>query len=130
MSSNKSNEIICNKCNTEYNKWNECTPDTCGIFETCEKCGIDINCNKANLHILVNNQNTQAILEDLVYCRECCENRTEEQFVNGWICDECDYNLSDNDSTGDECDYNISDNDSTDDEHPDDEPQDNKPPDG
>lgn len=37
MSSNQSNDTICNKCNTEYNKGNECTPDKCGIFETCEK---------------------------------------------------------------------------------------------
>lgn len=65
-----------------------------------------INCNKANLHILVNNQNTQAVFEDLVYCWECCENRTEEQLANGWICDECDYNISDDDSIDDEPQYN------------------------
>jgi hypothetical protein len=101
MSSNQSNETICNKCNTEYNKGNdECTPDKCGLFEQCDNCGGDINCSKANLHILINNSNT--LLPTFTWCRECCENRTEEQLTNGWMCDECDYNLSDDDSTDDE----------------------------
>jgi hypothetical protein len=96
-----SNKLICNKCNTEYksiNKWYECTPDKCGIFEICDNCGEDINCSKSNLHILINC--TQ--LQTFAFCRECCENRTEEQLANGWMCDECDYQISDDVSIEDD----------------------------
>ncbi len=118
MSSKQSNEIICNKCNTEYknnNKWYECTHDNCGIFEICDNCSGDINCSNENLHILINDTNTQ--LQTFTFCRECCENRTEEQLVNGWMCDECDYKLSD-DEPSDE---------PIDDEPIDDEPIDDEP---
>jgi hypothetical protein len=95
--SNTKNGLICKKCNTEYekkdnNKDNDCTPDKCSIFETCECCGNDINCHRENLHILTK-PNIPG--EDLVFCYNCCQNRDEEILNQGWQCDECDEDYSD-----------------------------------
>lgn len=97
------NDLICEKCNTEYkvknnNKDYDCTPEKCGIIEICEGCDRSINCNRENLHILTKLDDPY---HDLTYCCDCCQDRDEEMLNKGWKCDECDNN-SDNDNDGDD----------------------------
>ena len=94
------NNLICEKCNTEYkvknnNKDYDCTPEKCCIIEICEGCDRYINCNKENLHILTKDNNHQ---DDLTYCYDCCTNRAEKMLNDGLKCDECDYNSDDEDN--------------------------------
>jgi hypothetical protein len=97
------NDLICEKCNTEYkvnnnNKDYDCTPEKCSVFETCEGCDTDINCHRENIHILTKNSDTA---NDLTYCFDCCQNRNEAMLNDGWKCDECDSSDDDNDSDND-----------------------------
>ena len=95
------NDLICEKCNTEYkiknnNKDYDCTPEKCCIIEICEGCDRYINCYRENLHILTKQDKHKKYQDDLTYCCDCCYDRDD-----GWKCDECDYNSDDEDNEDD-----------------------------
>ena len=94
------NNLICEKCNTEYkvknnNKDYDCTTEQCSIIEICESCRRYINCHRENLHIISKQENQK---DDLIYCYDCCQNKDEKMLNEGWKCDECNYVSSDEDN--------------------------------